>query len=97
MDKLTVPCMLLVLLAGTGTLAHAQPAATLDARPAQAQQVVEPVIYCTRQDAATALPQACEGRQPDAVTHPGSIVTRLEIECVLSGKCEVAERSRIHY
>lgn len=97
MDKLTAFCTFLVMLAGTGDLALAQPAATLDARPAQAQQVVEPVIYCTRQDAATALPQACEGRQPDAVTHPGSIVTRLEIECVLSGKCEVAERSRIHY
>ncbi len=97
MNRLTVPCIFVLLLAGTGVIAHAQPAANLDAQPSHAHPIAEPVIYCTQQTAATALPQACEVRQPDAVTHPASIVTRREIECVLSGKCEVAERSRIHF
>jgi hypothetical protein len=97
MNRSTAFCIVLVLLAGTGILAHAQPVTTLDTRPARAQPVMGPAIYCARQAAPSTLPQACEIRQPYAVTHPGSIVTHLEIECVLSGKCEVAERNRIHY
>jgi hypothetical protein len=55
------------------------------------------VISLTPRDAGSLTVQAYSVAQPDGGTHLGTVVMRLELECVLSGKCDAAERRRVSY
>ena len=97
MNRMTAIAIYVALTAWPGFSAYAQPTSTPDARPYQTHPAGEPVISLTHRDAGSLTLQAYSVPQPDGAMHLGSVVTRLEIECVLSGKCDVAERRRVTY
>ena len=97
MNRITAIAIYAALTVWPGVFAHAQPVLTPDAKPYQTHRAGEPVICCTHHDAGSRAEQAYSVPQPDGGMHLGSVVTRLEIECVLSGKCDAAERRRVSY
>ena len=97
MNRMTAIALCAALIAWSGFVAYAQSASTADTRADQSQPAAVPVISLTPPDAGSLTVQAYSVAQPDGGTHLGAVVTRLELECVLSGKCDAAERRRVSY
>ena len=96
MNKMTISAILLALTAWPGLFAHAQSAAGVDARPYQANGAGVTVILCAHHAAGLRAVQPCAVGSTGEPTRLGANVTRQEIDCVLSGVCGVAERTRIN-
>ena len=97
MNRMTAIALYAALTAWSGFVAYAQPASSPDTRAYQSQPAGVPVISLTPRNAGSFTLQAYGVPQPEGATHPGSVVTRLELECVLSGKCDAVERRRVNY
>ncbi len=96
MNRMTTIAIYIALTAAPGMLAHAQPASTSDAKSQQTQRAGDPVIHCTHSESGTRGLQPCRVRQADEALRIGSNVTRQDLECVLSGKCDAEDRARIN-
>ena len=97
MNRITAVAIFSALIAWQGLVAYAQPALYPGARPDQIHRAGGPAISFTQRDAGSFTLQAYNVPQPEGAAHLGSVVTRLELECVLSGKCDAAERRRVNY
>ena len=90
MNRITTLALCLVLTGSPGLMAQA--ASTPLAKANYMLGVPEKVIRCTQTDETSAVWQPCNVRQAIQL---GSDVSRQEFECVLSGNCGVADRSRV--
>ena len=95
MNKTTTACLAIALVVWPGVFVHARPVVTESDRSNQYQRAAEPVILCSHQDSATRTLQPCAEPGTDAAIRVASDLTRQQVECVLSGKCEAAERGRV--